>query len=443
MRATDPVRHVQEEVRGTPIVTRQRVANSEPGTAVILCTGINGLGAVRALSRRGVRVIAIYYGNRDPVRFSSAPHEKIRLPEPWDDAALIRVLATFVKERPVVIACSDADADFLSRCHDRLTRMGFRLTGPTGRASEILNDKARELELMATMPVTLPPSLVRLPHDADALLATLSLPIIVKPRSHEWAHLIGRKNIIASNRRDLEQFLDHYRNVLDRFVAQQVVTGPDETLWVCNCCFDEDGALLSAFTFQRFRMAPSHFGVTSFAVGKHNAEVKRQCAAIGKALRYSGPAMLEFKYDARTGAYRYIEMNPRIGMCNMLDTRSGVENVYTAYQLARGEKPEARPNEQVDDVVFLNVFADLYWRLNDGESILRVLRSYWATRHARHVWAYFDARDPIPFADALYQRTREITMALLRNVVAWLRTPVIRYDNRPPLTEQREELRPR
>jgi D-aspartate ligase len=253
-------------------------------TAVVLCTGINALGVIRALARRHVRVVAVYFEHTSPVRFSRAAGRKHRFTAPPDDATLLGLLAPYGSDHAVVLACSDHHADFLSRCRSQLLALGLQPAGPSAQLTEVLNDKARELELMMTMPVTLPTSLVHLPGNVDELLSRLKLPIIVKPRSHRQAHLLPTKNVILRSRSDAERFVEECHDVLAGFVAQEVIAGPDEALWVCNCCFDANGDLISAFTFQRIRTSPSHFGVTSFAIGRNNEAIKQQCAAIGKAL---------------------------------------------------------------------------------------------------------------------------------------------------------------
>jgi predicted ATP-grasp superfamily ATP-dependent carboligase len=394
--------------------------NDSPDAAVVLCVGMNALGVIRALWRRRIHVTAIYFDARSPVRYSVAANVKIRL-DAGDEDALWRVLTRLAGDRAVIFATSDAHADFLSRHRDRLLQMGLRPAVTSGRVTELLNDKARELELMTSMSVTIPKSLVQLPAGADEFLALLSLPVIVKPRSYVHAHRLVDKNLILESREDVRAFLARHHDALEAFVAQEVIGGPDDALWVCNCCFDNEARLVTAFTFQRLRMMPAHFGATSFAVGRQNAAVKQQCADLGAALQYTGPAMFEFKYDAPRDAYCYLETNPRFGMCNALDAMSGVDNVYAAYQVARGEHSEAHPERQQDGVVFLCVYGDFYSRFTDGEPLSQILRSYWSTRHARHAWAYFDARDPLPFVQSARESVRKLTGSVTRKLVRALR----------------------
>jgi D-aspartate ligase len=385
-------------------------------TAIVLAAGINGLGVARILSRAGVRVIACYFDASDPIRYSSAPERKHFVPDIDDHEALVALLARYGGEQAVVMSCSDMHADFLSRYRDRLERLGLVIAGPPGTLAEMLNDKAVELDLVRGLNVKVPRSVARISHDPDELLAALRMPIIIKPRSHLHLALISGKNVVARTRRDVEHFLQEHRAVLDGFVAQEIVEGPDEALWVCNCCFGTDSELLTAFTFQRIRTSPAHFGVTSFAVGRNNQAIKKLCTVIGKQLAYVGPAMFEFKYDADDDTYCYLEINPRFGMCDAFSSLSGVNNALTAFHVAQGGDPEPCPERQVDGVVFLNLYADLYARYVDGEPIGAVLRSYWATRRAPHSWAFFDASDPRPFLHALWKSAGYTVRALGRKV---------------------------
>src|SRR5206468_2536119 len=92
--------------------------------------------------------------------------------------------------------------------------------------------------------------------------------------------------------------------------------------------------------------------------------------ALGRALRYTGPADLDFKFDERDGSYRYLELNPRLGMCNHFAARCGVNVALDAYRVAQGLPPAVVGGSQKDGVLYVNLFDDLYSRLKDGEPAL-------------------------------------------------------------------------
>ena len=222
----------------------------------------------------------------------------------------------------------------------------------------------------------------------------------------EDSRIIGAKNLTAGSPGELELAYARMQGRADRFIAQEIVPGDDSQLWVCNVTFDRSHRLVSAFSFQRLRTSPAHFGVTSSAVSRRNDAVIARVESIGRELGYVGPAMFEFKQHPATGEYLYIEINPRIGMCNWFDTRCGVNNVLAAYRVALREPLDSTPPVQRDGVVFLDLFADFYSRLADGENLGGVIRAYAGHLGSPRVAAYFLAGDLRPGFTALARNSR-------------------------------------
>lgn len=381
---------------------------AQPADAVILCVGINGLGALRSLAAAGISCAVVFPRADRNVRHSRYPTSKHCLRED-DQKALLDALAPYASAGSVVIPTSDAFAEFLSHHRQSLIAQGMRVIVSVDEVTRSLNDKRLEIETIGGHGVPLPRSVTRLSPNPDDLFAQLSAPVIIKPRSFRDAGMIRGKNVIVHDRVELNVFLQSQKQALDRFIAQEVIPGPDEDLWVCNCCFDEHYQLRSAFTFQRIRTAPPHFGVTSFAISRNNKTIKDRCAQIGAALRYIGPAMIEFKYHRDLDDYIYIETNPRLGMCNIFDTSCGVNNVLAAFRLARGEDPHIDPYQQIDGRYYLNPLADFEARCDDNESLNEIFRSYWHARAAISAWPYYDPADPMP---AVYSAARHASPAL-------------------------------
>lgn len=366
-------------------------------TAVILAAGINGLGASRSLARAGVRHAVLYEGSRNPIRWSRLPALKERVPDEWSDDALLSQLRTLRSAYAAVIACSDAFSDFLSRQREALESLGFRVVAPPGTVSETLNDKAAELAAVRDAGVPIPRSLLALPSSVEPLHELLALPVIVKPRSYKYAHLIRTKNVVLRSPEEAVRFCQEQTGHEDAFVAQEIVPGSDESLWVCNATFRAGGVLEQVFIFQRIRTSPPHFGVTTFAVGRDNPVLREYCQMIGRHLSYEGPAMIEFKQSERSKEYFYIETNPRIGMCNYFDTVSGVNNVAAA--VGAGQLGASKVLQR-DGAMYLNLMGDLESRLSDGESLMSILRSYRSLLSRRVAWAYWNPRDPGPWLAA-------------------------------------------
>lgn len=341
--------------------------------AVVLAAGLNGLGAVRSLASKGIASVVVSRSTRDPAFRSRLPVRKVIIPA---EAPLTDWLAQFVRsaatETDCIIPTSDEFAEALRALapEDQFI-LPFAL--PPRQLVDSLNDKRLEIELVRATGIALPPSLLDLAQFQEA---PLRFPVIVKPRSYRAYQILGAKNRIISDFGAWKQFGDEFAGRLDAFIAQEIIPGDESYQWVCNATFDNIGTMVSAFSFQRLGTRPARYGVTSLAISQHNAFVKDSCARLGSALGYIGPAMFEFKIDPRSGQYLYIETNPRLGMCNWFDTSCGVNNVYNAYALATGLPMETNVVNQVDGVLFVDFFHDLYARLKSGQRIRDILGLY-------------------------------------------------------------------
>jgi predicted ATP-grasp superfamily ATP-dependent carboligase len=326
---------------------------------------------------------------------------------------LLECLDRLSDGRPVLIPTSDSYVSFLLE-HRESLQGRFRFCLPDTALTEMLLDKVRETKLIAEIGIPLPLTIQDLPATADELVAAAGLPLIIKPRSFLYFHTLGRKNVLLQTEADAAAFYRAYGDRLGGLLAQDVIPGEDDTLWVCNCTYGPTHELHEAFTFRRLGLSPPHFGVTTYAVSERNAEVIGLAARLGPALRYTGPAMVEFKYDRRDGLYKYIEVNPRIGLCNYFDARCGINNVYNNYLLALGDELGRPAVDQTEGVMYLSLYEDLFSRHQDGQSLFSSLRYYARHLGRQHEGAYFAWGDLRPALAAAAYHTADTVRSLAR-----------------------------
>ena len=366
--------------------------------ALVLCSGSNGLGAIRSLARAGVPTIAVGENWDEPGLVSRYPQKTMYVSgadRTGREASLLRLLANVADRQPVLIPTSDFFASFLARHRKQLAR-SFHFCLPAGELIELLIDKDRETREIQRMGIPLPKTLQDLPPSRADFAEALGVPCIIKPRTFRDAEKVGRKNFVLRTPADVESFYRGYGQRLDSFIAQELIPGADEMLWVCNGTFNHSHDLIEGFTFRRLRLCPSHFGVTSYAISERNDEVLRLVARLGKSLKYTGPAMVEFKFDARDETYKYIELNPRLGLCNFFDTTCGINNVWHTYRLALGIDVAPSGKAQQEGVMYLSLLQDLPARLSDGESLASILHHYFSNRNKKHVEPFFNLQDLMP-----------------------------------------------
>lgn len=380
--------------------------------AIILAAGPNGLGALRSLYKENIRADVITADNNEPVMSSRLPIRKVVLNNAGNSQELLEVLLNWPKSGQVLLPTSDWYVDFLVTNQEKLSEK-FKFVLPKGELSSKFIDKKEEIELVKDF-VELPKTITVLPESKDELLRLIDLPIIIKPRSNELNY-IGQKNILIYSDEELVEFYAKFNDILQYCIVQDIIVGDDENLWVCNCVFDLQSNLINSFIFQRLQLTPPHFGVTCYAESRLNEEVIRQVKKLGEGVGYVGPAMVEFKVDDRDGKYKYIEVNPRLGLCNYFDSSCGKNNVYATYCVAMGLTFVEQP--QKVNRMFLSFYEDLYSRFRDGQKSKQVFQTYFSNVRKMHTFMYFSWIDPWPALVMGYRQWKRTFLSIINRVI--------------------------
>src|SRR5260370_1083200 len=97
------------------------------------------------------------------------------------------------------------------------------------------------------------------------------------------------------------------------FMLEEYIPGGSEMLWMFNGYFDAESRCLFGLTGKRFRQYPADTGMTSMGICVVNEVVARQNKDFMKSFGYQGILDLGHMYDTRTGQYKLLDANPRIG----------------------------------------------------------------------------------------------------------------------------------
>ncbi|MEP0002465.1 MULTISPECIES: hypothetical protein [Marinobacter] len=378
---------------------------------IILANGLNGLGAVRSAALAGLKTYTLLTNNADLCNYSRFSQYRFLLPKNPSSGDLRLILDQLYRNEGgagVLFACSDFGAELLST----LKLEGYsrqHLIVPSSDTTAVLNDKYLECKYMEEGGITLPKTYYCLEADFPE-----SFPLLIKPRTFRDYELLGSKNRVVASLSELNAFRMEFSQRLDRFIAQEIIEGADDHLWVCNVTFDQNQQLSACFVFKRLGTMPSHYGVTSLAISQDNHTLRDECAKIGKALNYTGPAMIEFKKDRDSDSYFYIETNPRLGMCNWFDTRCGVNNILACTQAAYGD--EMVPVPQKNNIVYWNFFGDLIARLEDKERLFSIVFRYVVLLHRRRIGALLYWKDPQPAFRYAWASVRDIVQRVRRKL---------------------------
>ena len=125
---------------------------------------------------------------------------------------------------------------------------------------------------------------------------------------------LGAGVIIAENRSDLLAVYERLdEGERSNIMLQEYIPGGDDTIWMFNGYFDSNSDCRFGITGKKIRQYPNYTGQTSLGVCLRNDFVYETTVRWMKALGYKGILDIGYRYDARDGQYKVLDVNPRIG----------------------------------------------------------------------------------------------------------------------------------
>jgi D-aspartate ligase len=278
------------------------------------------MGIVRSLGRLGVAVHVVHPQRWAPADFSrfAAGRFTARL----DDAAPERLLDDLLRiggkvgGRPILIPIDDVATLFVD---DHAVALGARFCfpeRPPGLA-RALSNKAELARLAGQSGVPTPETLVpRSRRDVLAFAERARYPVVAKAID---PMLLRRrataKSVVIAE--DADALLEAYDDMevagSPNLLLQEYVPGGAESIWIFNGYFDEHSDCLLGFTGTKLRQYPPYTGPACLSVCLSNPTVEATTRRFLKAVGYRGIVDLGYRYDARDGQYKILDVNPRIG----------------------------------------------------------------------------------------------------------------------------------
>ena len=381
---------------------------------------VGPLGVIRSLRELGARVYVA--ATREPSlakasRYCAGGFEVGQEGRPVgrQTAVLEQLLAAGATLGPgaILLAGSDEWAVFIAAHADALARTFTFPRQSLGLVQTLASKQGMQALArthgLATPRVAQPQSL----DHADVLAADLTYPVMLKPilsrPGHQTVSLAADRDSLLAYLRDL----DDPSNVL----LQEFIPGNDADVWIFNGYFDDKSRCLAAFTGRKLRQHPARMGLCALGECIHNPEVieitERFLAQVG----YRGIVDIGFRWDARDGLYKVLDINPRLGGAFRLFVDVNGMDVARACYLDLTARP-VPPVVQKEGRRWLLEAADLiafkHYRRDERLRVIDWLRSLRRLEEG----ATFSIGDPLPFAVAMkdlvgdtlsarWKRTRE------------------------------------
>jgi len=384
------------------------------GPAYVLDLSPNGLGAVRALARRGIRVRSF---DCDPSRegLRSRIGQPALCPDPTRQPerllAFLGDLASTEPQPPFLLPCNDKFAEFVSDHRDHLAR-GFTFVLPRPELSKAFLEKSETYEFAAGAGVPVPRTAVVTAGSADSidLPPGFPFPAILKPSlAYALWGLTKNKVLVVRNAAEAARTLGRLPRHI-AYVLQEVIPGEETRLFFYSTYRDGRGRNLAEFVSRKVRQFPPGFGTSTLFESAHDEEVLRLGRSLFDHVGYTGLGSAEFKRDPRDGRLKLIEVNSRLWLFHPLSVPTGVDFPLTAYLDATDQPvpPQTQSRETVKWVYLGRDLAVAFFQWRDGRLTLgEWLASYRGVKTS----ALWDSADPGP---ALYLPWGYLTRLLRR-----------------------------
>lgn len=312
----------------------------------------------------------------------------------------------------VVLPMNDYTTVALTRNRDSLApEVATAL--PPAKALDVAGDKLQTQALAQGLGIETPHTFaVKDEGDLREFSAQLEYPCVFKLRRGSGA--VGMQVIQTR-----DQLLDTYQTprgpsdmAFDRehVLVQEYV--PGEVHDACVVC--EHGEIRAGLTQKRLRAYPAEGGIGTVVETTQEPELLDRARTLLQALRWHGPAQVEFKIDPQTGRTWLLEINGRFWGSTGVAIRAGINFPLLTCKLALAEDLGSSPEYAVG-LRYRFPFPFSLLALAEKGSRRQSLRDFFAPR--RDTFSDLMWSDPLPLiAEVLYIGRRAWQRRSLRPV---------------------------
>ena len=387
-----------------------------PPALVLGCAHSTTLEVIRLLGSRGIPQFAVGTGGSFVSRsrwHRPLPGQQQEEPDP---SSLAQLLVHLPFERMVLIPCADPWVAAVAGLDPSLTARFPAIVGPPA-SLEILLDKGRFAEAAQRLGVPHPRTICLASEDDLAPLPDSAFrDAFLKPRdSWTFQRRYGVKAFRFETCSQAVAFVREARGAGLRFVLQEYIPGPPTRYYSVSGFMDRTGTVGAWIVARRIRMFPPDFGEGCYGVGIRPEEAVGALDVVKRflgALRYRGVFSAEFKYDARDGLFKVLEINTRpFGFIGRA-AGSGVDLVAMAYRDVLGLPVEPVARDGVGRH-YLDPHADLF----AGRRLIqegKLTPWSWACSWLGAYQPIFSWSDPLPAVAWFSDEVRSLVQRMVR-----------------------------
>ena len=286
-----------------------------PHTGAILLGGAHGaLALARNFGRNGIPVVLVTDDHPLP-KFSR--YVQRRFDWPGAGAAetprwLVQLAAREDLRDWLLVPCGDGEAKLIAS-NLALLQSAFRVESCDWERLRTLCDKQMLAQSAAAAGIAAPRA-YRLRSETDAASLEIAFPVVLKPAMRTARNAFTQAKAWQADNR--EELIALYREAAklvghENVVVQELIPGGGEAQ-LSYAALWHRGMPVAEIVAQRTRQYPIDFSYTStFVEVVANDTVKAAATALLTPIGFEGMVEVEFKFDARDGQYKVLDVNPR------------------------------------------------------------------------------------------------------------------------------------
>jgi len=371
-----------------------------PPAGVVLLGGVHGaLAAARSLGRKGIAVVYVTDDHPLP-KFSRYVRESFTWPGAQAPGAA-QWLVNLAGERGLkdwlLIPCADGDVKLIAENRDALQK-AFRVVSLGWDDLKQLGDKKLLAGLATQIGIPFPRS-YQVDSAADLAALEPSFPVLLKPAQREARNSFSQDKVWRADTR--EELAALYRDALANsgtsgVVVQDYIPGAGHDQYSYAGVWSA-GEPVAEMTVRRVRQYPSDFGISCFIETVDEPQIREVARKLLRAVRYEGLVEIDFKFDARDGQFKPLDVNPRVWAWIGLGEAAGSDFVGILYRLAHGERPAVPA--AAGSLRWIQVLRDIpaVMALQKQRQWRGGLSNYLASFRQPLAWATMAWDDPVPF----------------------------------------------
>lgn len=276
------------------------------------------LAVTRSAGRLGIQVYGVYE-RWEPAARSRFNCGRLNIPSTASESQLLETLTEFGQRhgRCLLVPIDDKSTIFVAD-HSTALRDHFLFPNMPAELCRRLSSKKEMSELCGSLDIATPElSLPSGYEDVREFGERSTYPVVLK-RVAGWAEGENGSAPGVFIARDRQELLAAFRRMSSHsgdpnVLLQEYIPGGSESIWMFNGYFDERSECLVGFTGQKLRQCGPHTGPTTLGICRRNEEVAETTMRLAKAVGYRGIIDIGYRYDARDGLYKLLDLNPRLG----------------------------------------------------------------------------------------------------------------------------------